>query len=112
MITSKSVEVTRTQKPLENKATFPTSVSSDGTIGVILEITRPLSLIIKKYSVTSLALLEGKEMNWHNGSLSPMAMLCLIEQFSLYNSLNFIVIWKNGNELFLMHSLRGDGDHQ
>ena len=106
MITSKSVEVTRTQKPLENKATFRTSVSSDGATGVILKITRPLFLIIKKYSVASSALLQGKEMNWHNGSLSPMAMLCLVEQFGLCNSLNFIVIRKNGNELFLMRSLR------
>ena len=99
-------------KPLENKATFPTSVSSNGMIGVILEITRPLSVTTKKYSVASSGLLKGKEMNWHNGSLSPMAMLCLIEQFGLCNSLNFIVIRKNGNEQFLMCSLRGDGDHQ
>ena len=76
------------------------------------EITRPLSLTIKKYSVASSALLEGKEMNRHNGSSNPMAMLCLVEQFSLCNLLNFIVIWKNGNELFLICSLRGDGDHQ
>ena len=62
---------------LGTKVTCPTSVSSNGTIGVILEIIRLLSLTIKKCSVASSALLKGKEMNLHNGSSSLMAMLYL-----------------------------------
>ena len=103
------MEVIHTQKPLENKPTFPTSASSNGMAGVILEITRPLSLIIKKYSVVSLALLENELAQWvlkSNGNVVPRQTVWPLQLTELHSDM------ENGNELFLMHSLRGDGDHQ
>ena len=55
---------------------------------------------------------RGEGNNYPSGSLSLMAMLYLARPFGHYNLLSCIVTQKNGNEIFLMLSLRGDGDHQ